>query len=191
MMINRVPQWVQLCDREVQALPAGQWWDAVRVPLSLGVRALEYLGGDARAVIKDDYGSILYWLIRKGSADHWQLPQVQVLGQNCHVAIPPQHRTSGPGLHWHVLATREGYWTSTERLHSALHSALAATTLSRPLALNCCRCERSTEAPVLVRIIESPSGPARAVYVCPDCAPQCPPGPGRLEQRLSTRLPRV
>ncbi|TQK42416.1 hypothetical protein FBY35_3820 [Streptomyces sp. SLBN-118] len=187
MTIDSVPRWVQLCGREVQALPAGQWWDAVRVPLSLGVRALEYLGDDVRAVIKDDYGSMLCWLIRPGSADHWQSPQVQVLGQNCHMAVPPQHRTFGPGLHWHVPPTREQYWTSTKRLHSALHTALAATTLPRSLARNCCRCERSTEAPVLVRIIESPVGPARAVYVCPDCAPQCPPGPGRLEQSLSPR----
>lgn len=41
----------------------------------------------------------------------------------------------------------------------------------------CCHCERETTAPVPVRYIESPSGPGRTLYACPDCAPKLTPGP--------------
>lgn len=181
MTISRAQQWVEPYGVEVRTLPAGRWWDAVRVPLSLGVRALEHLGHDTGAVIKDGYGSVLYWLIRPTAADHWRLPEVQVLGPRCHVAIPAQHRTSGPGLYWRVPLTRQRYRTGPEPLHFALRAALADASGPRHLARVCCRCERSTEAPVLVRVIEPRPNTARAVYACPDCVPHCPSGPGQLE----------
>ncbi|WP_251022872.1 hypothetical protein [Streptomyces sp. ISL-10] len=181
MTMSRAQQWVQPYGLDVRTLPAGRWWDAVRVPLSLGIRALDRLGGDTGPVIKDGHGSILYWLVKPGAADHWQLPEVRVLGPGCHVAVPPQHRMDGPGLHWCIPLTSERYWTSLGRLHSALQAAPTEISGRRTLARVCCRCERNTEAPVLVRIIEPRPYPARAVYACPDCVPHCPAGPGRLD----------
>ncbi|MFE9093475.1 hypothetical protein [Streptomyces sp. NPDC007264] len=105
---------------EVRTLPAGRWWDAVRVPLALGARTLQHLGDETGAVIKDGFGGILYWLVVPNAADGWRLPEVQVLGSGCHVAVPPLHRTTGPGLYWRVPPSRERECTSAHRLHSAL-----------------------------------------------------------------------
>jgi hypothetical protein len=110
---------------EVQTLAAGDWWDAVRVPLGLGVHALRHLEDETGAVIRDGYGGILYWLIRPGSAAHWQLPQVTVLGPGCHVAIPPLHRTTGPGLYWQVPPARGRERTVASRLYAALRASLS------------------------------------------------------------------
>ncbi|MGP3950007.1 hypothetical protein [Streptomyces sp. 7N604] len=187
MTVSNAPGWVDPHGLDVRTLPAGRWWDAVRVPIGTGVRALTYLGDETGPVIKDGYGGILYWLIRPGSADHWQLRQVQVLGSGWHVAVPPQHRTYGPGLHWRVPPSREEHRTRPELLHCALSAALDDASERRPLARVCCRCERTTEAPVLVRVVASRSGTARAVYACPDCVHHCPAGPGQLEWRTTTR----
>jgi hypothetical protein len=108
---------------EVRTLPAGRWWDAVRVPLAVGARALQTLGDESGAVIKDSFGGMLYWLVLPNAADGWSLPQIHVLGPGSHVAIPPLHRTSGPGLHWRVPLAQDRDWTMAPRLHAALTSA--------------------------------------------------------------------
>ncbi|GAA3786137.1 hypothetical protein GCM10023083_22690 [Streptomyces phyllanthi] len=105
---------------EVCILPAGTWWDAVRVPLALGVRALGMLGDGTGAVIRDGYGSILYWLVPPGEADGWHVPEVQILGPGSHVAVPPPRRTAGPGLYWQVPLSYDRECTSPARLHAAL-----------------------------------------------------------------------
>lgn len=74
---------------EVRTVPAGRWWTAVRVPVALGALALESLGDETGAVIKDGYGGIMYWLVPPGDASEWRLPDVQVLGRGSHVAVPP------------------------------------------------------------------------------------------------------
>lgn len=190
MTTSRNRHWVQPHTAEVRTLPAGRWWDAVRIPRRLGERVLGQLGEDAGAVIDDGYGDIVYLLVRPGTADHWQLDHARVLGDGCHVAIPPQQRAQGPGLHWRVTPTRDRYWTCAERLYAALLSALsgppAPETAGAPgapgtpgrhaagarpaLARTCCLCARSTEAAIQVRA---------AVYACPDCIPHCPVGPAR------------
>jgi len=109
---------------QVRLVAAGEWWDAVRVPLALGSGALRDLGDATGAVIDDGYGGLLYWLIRPGTAAGWNLPQVNVLGSGSHVAVPPIHRLTGPGLHWRVPPSRDREWTSTPLLHSALSAAL-------------------------------------------------------------------
>jgi hypothetical protein len=114
---------------EVRTVPAGRWWNAVRVPLALGTPALMSLGDDTGAVIKDGYGKILYWLIPPGDAGDWRLPDVQVLGPGSHVAVPPLRRTSGPGLYWRVPLSRDRYWTDSELLRQALSAAAVASAL--------------------------------------------------------------
>ena len=126
MTTSELPRWMPSRRAEVRTLAAGEWWDAVRVPPGLGVHALRHLGDETGAVIRDGYGGILYWLISPGSAAHWHLPQVTVLGPGCHVAIPPLHRTTGPGLYWQVPPSQVRETTATPRLYDALHASLSS-----------------------------------------------------------------
>jgi hypothetical protein len=119
------PRWMRQDGAQARLLPAGRWWDAVRVPLGLGSHAMRHLGDETGAVITDGYGRILYWLIRPGTAADWRLPEVQVLGAGCHVVVPPAHRTTGPGPHWRVPPARDHECTSAPALHSALRASLS------------------------------------------------------------------
>ncbi|WP_240677874.1 DUF7848 domain-containing protein [Actinacidiphila soli] len=86
--------------RLVAMRPAGQWWDAVRVPRSLGEPALTALGPACGAVIEDPGGALLYFLIQPGQAAHWQMPPnsgVRVQGAATYLAVPGPQRT-GPTL---------------------------------------------------------------------------------------------
>ncbi|MFJ8635589.1 hypothetical protein [Streptomyces sp. NPDC093568] len=124
MTVDEAPWWMHPGSVEVRIVAAGGWWDAVRVPLDLGTDTLRDLGDGTGAVIGDGFGGRLYWLIPPGSAADWELPQVRVLGRGCHVAIPPLHRVTRPGLYWRVSPSRDHEWTNTPRLHSALRTAL-------------------------------------------------------------------
>lgn len=120
MTTGWVPGWMRGSGGEVRTLPAGQWWDAIRVPVALGSVALKNLGSETGAVIEDGFGGILYWLVVPGSAACWRLPRVQVLGRGSHVAVPPLHRVGGPGLYWRVLPAHGRDTTVAPRLHAAL-----------------------------------------------------------------------
>jgi hypothetical protein len=113
---------------EVRTVPAGRWWNAVRVPIALGTPALKTLGDESGAVIKDGFGGIMYWLVPPGDATDWRLADVQVLGPGCHVAVPPLRRTSGPGPYWRVPLSHDRYGTDTERLRLALTEASVTLT---------------------------------------------------------------
>jgi hypothetical protein len=117
------PRWLRPLGPAVRMLPAGEWWDAVRVPLATGLRILEHLGTRTGAVIEDGYGGVLYWLVPPGAADTWDVPAAHILGPGCHVAVPPRHRTYAPGLHWRVPPTRTRHWTDPAALHAALRLA--------------------------------------------------------------------
>ncbi|WP_151478134.1 hypothetical protein [Streptomyces albicerus] len=127
MPSSDAPRWLRPLGPEVRTLPAGEWWDAVRVPLATGVRILDHLGPRTGAVIEDGFGGsgILYWLIPPGAAETWHLPPAQILGPGSHVAIPPRHRTCAPGLHWRVPPTRTRHWTDPASLHTALRTTLS------------------------------------------------------------------
>ncbi|MEU6534443.1 hypothetical protein [Streptomyces sp. NPDC047000] len=124
MTVRAVPGRLPGRGAEVRTVAAGDWFDAVRVPLDLGLATLHLLGDESGAVIRDGFGSILYWLIAPGAAAGWGLERVSVLGRGHHVAVPPLHRTTGPGLYWQVPPTRGLECTSAPRLHAALHAAL-------------------------------------------------------------------
>ncbi|MER6687901.1 hypothetical protein [Streptomyces minutiscleroticus] len=124
MAVGGVPRWVRTLGPEARALPAGEWWDAVRVPLHHGRAALERLGASTGAVIEDGYGAILYWLIRPSSAPDWHLPPTHLLGPGCHVALPPAYRTAGPGLYWRIPPSARHNWTCPGKLGEALRATL-------------------------------------------------------------------
>ncbi|MFC0600017.1 hypothetical protein [Streptomyces palmae] len=105
-------------------MPAGRWWDAVRVPVSFGETAFRFLGGDTGAVIKDPYCARLYWLVRPQSAVGWTIPQVTVLGKGSYIGVPPWHRRKSCGLRWLTAPDRGRHLTEPKRLHAALTTAL-------------------------------------------------------------------
>src|SRR5690606_6051324 len=92
--------WGPPVGTDVRLLPAGHWWDAVKVPARAGEFALKLLAFDTGGVIEDTFGGHLYWLIAPGSAARWRLPHVTVLTTACYVAVPPAHRTEGLGVRW-------------------------------------------------------------------------------------------
>ena len=58
-----------------------------------------------------------------------------------------------------ALPDREGARPVTSQPTHKAHAAI------------CLRCETTTRQPVQARVIDPGSGPLRALYACPDCAP--------------------
>lgn len=115
--------WTPPGGTEVRLLPAGRWWDAVRVTRPLAEQALAVLGPDTGAVIEDDSGALLYWLIKPGAADEWpRLPQVEVLGRATYVGVPPVAVTSSRAR-WRVPLAHDCYLTDPALLRAALEAA--------------------------------------------------------------------
>ncbi|MEU9792866.1 hypothetical protein AB0E27_19950 [Streptomyces sparsogenes] len=115
--------WTPPRRNDVEMVEVGHHWDAVRAPTVIGERALELLGKQGGAVIADY--STMYWLIKPGSATHWQrIRQVQVLATTTaeltYMGVPPGDRRSGPGLHWHIPVGPDRYLTDAEHLRQAL-----------------------------------------------------------------------
>ncbi len=54
------------------------------------------------------------------------------------------------------------------------------TAARKPVRM-CVRCDRITEAPVLVSEVHAGSGPGFNVYACHDCAPRIPRPPDALD----------
>lgn len=124
MMKRPTLEWLPV-GRTVSMRPAGKWWDAVRVPLSVGLDALGRLGIATGAVIEDPGAALLYWFVPPGDAARWILPSdgpIRVLGDTAHVAVPGPQRTSGP--HWRVPPTRVRALTDPDALRDALHAAI-------------------------------------------------------------------
>lgn len=112
--------------RTVSLCPAGQWWDAVRVPRPIALEALGRLHGSTGAVIEDPGTGIFYWLVPAGQAAGWQMTEasrIAVLGKTSHLAVPGPQRTAGP--HWRVPPTRSNVLTDPDQLHDALARAAA------------------------------------------------------------------
>jgi len=119
--------------RTVSMQPAGQWWDAVRVPRPIALEALGRLGNRSGAVIEDQGGGILYWLVPAGQTADWQMPEtasITVLGTSSHVAVPGPQRMAGP--HWRIPPTRSTALTDPRQLHDALARAVAVVAHEPP-----------------------------------------------------------
>lgn len=122
-------QWTPPNDTDIEALRAGQWWDAVRVRAAEGDRALELLGEASGAVIADTHGTRLYFLIPPGTGAGWNLRHADVLGdgpQAIFIGVPPVCRTEGPGVHWRVPPQGGRYLTDPVFLYEALCTATPA-----------------------------------------------------------------
>ncbi|WFB09513.1 hypothetical protein LRS74_22525 [Streptomyces sp. LX-29] len=176
--MTRIEPWRPPNGPDIEPQPAGIWWDAVKVPTAIAQRTLTLLGGDSGAVIEDSYGAVWYWLVAPGAAGDWTVQRV--LGKGAYVAVPPQDRRYGPGPHWRVAPTHDGYLTEPGRLHAAL---LAAARALKP----CRRCDRLTDEPVAVAVVHVASGVGRTIYACKPCAHHFPPQRDPLAELAAMR----
>ncbi|MEX2974782.1 hypothetical protein [Streptomyces sp. C184] len=108
---------------ELQA--AGVDWDAVRVPRSVGLRALAILGNRSGAVIEDPREPAVYWFVRVGSTAGWDVPDTRPLGVTQHLVVPPPPRVEGPGPHWRICPTDGWLLTDVRVLRAAIEAAVA------------------------------------------------------------------
>ncbi|KUJ69797.1 hypothetical protein ACZ90_08330 [Streptomyces albus subsp. albus] len=122
---HNLTSWLPPTGLDITLLPVGRWWDAVRVPVSIGESAFRLLAGDTGAVIKDPYSARLYWLVRPETATDWTIPRVTVLSAGSYIGVPAWHRVHAPGLRWLAAPDRGRHLTDPVRLHAALEAALA------------------------------------------------------------------
>ncbi|MEU3962938.1 hypothetical protein AB0F42_24550 [Streptomyces buecherae] len=102
-------------------------WHAVSVPLITGATVLTALGDDTGAIIQDDGGRQMTWLIRPGAADTYRLPaDAIVVREPSRLHVPGLDR--GDGIWW-CLPPTGGRPALTPM--PALAAALAAATAGR------------------------------------------------------------
>ncbi|MFJ1995336.1 hypothetical protein [Streptomyces asiaticus] len=174
-MTTRTLPWTPPPSVDVEALPAGKWWDAVKAAPNVGERALKALGDETGAVIQDKHGP-LYWLVEVGSATSWHLRQVRVLtelaDEKTYLGVPPVSWTEGPTTHWRVPLTVDHYLTDAWRLWEALAEADRAEHGRAPEGRQLCeRCQLPTDEPIPVEVEDSRSHVGRVTYACPTHAP--------------------
>jgi hypothetical protein len=136
------PVWLPPDERGVLGVPAGRWWDAVRVSSFDGVRAIGRLQARSGPVIEDQADGVLYWLVAPGSAERWNLPGVDVLGAGRTLRIPPAEWTQGrgPAVRW-LIPPHGDCLTDPDRLRDALAAVTGASRFTEPVrALRRCGC---------------------------------------------------
>ncbi|MFE5591202.1 hypothetical protein [Streptomyces sp. NPDC056549] len=99
----------------------GAEWDAVQVPHSVGLLALDILGTRSGAVIED--GKAFYWLLPAGSTEGWGTANTQALPAGTTLAVPPARRTVGPGPHWRICPGDDQLLTHAAALRAAVEDA--------------------------------------------------------------------
>jgi hypothetical protein len=110
---------------DCRLLAVGLDWDAIRVPLNIGIDALRILGPCSGAVIEDPSESALYWFVPKGSAAGWDVPETRPLGMTQHLVVPPPHRVKRPGPHWRICLTDGRLITDVQALRAAVEDVVA------------------------------------------------------------------
>ncbi|WP_086824843.1 hypothetical protein [Streptomyces sp. NRRL B-24572] len=103
----------------------GAEWDAVGIPRSVGLLALDILGARSGAVIED--GTALYWLLPAGSAEGWGTANTRALSAGATLAVPPARRTVGPGPHWRICPGDDRLLTPAAALRAAVEDASGQT----------------------------------------------------------------
>ncbi|MFH8577091.1 hypothetical protein [Streptomyces zaomyceticus] len=108
-----------------ESVAVGVSWDAVRVPRSIGLIAVDILGQRSGAVIDD--GMALYWLLPLRSASQWDIVGTRVLRDGETLSIPPARRTIGPGPHWRICPGEDNHLTPADALRAAVEDAYSPT----------------------------------------------------------------
>jgi hypothetical protein len=105
---------------------AGQDWDVILVPRTIGAPAVAILGSRCGAVVDDPLSSALYFFTPVGTAAQWRVPGTRALGDGAAVTIPPARRTEGVGPHWRVCPGKDGWITDPRALQAALEDSNGA-----------------------------------------------------------------
>ncbi|MFD7899634.1 DUF6415 family natural product biosynthesis protein [Streptomyces sp. NPDC059743] len=126
---ERAEPWTPPRGTTVEMVPAGRFWDAVRVRSHIGERVIQRLGANSGAVIEDWKGAVFYWLVPPGTTDAWTLPASLVLPLSVatFVAVPPVSYTGKQErLRWIVPLTETCYLTDPELLYDALTAEISS-----------------------------------------------------------------
>ncbi|MFB8772964.1 hypothetical protein [Streptomyces broussonetiae] len=102
---------------------AGQDWDAIRVPRSVGLATMAILGPRCGAVVEDPLSSAVYYFVPVGTATDWDVTNTHALGLGATVTIPPARRTAGPGPHWRMCPGEDRLLTDPAALRAAIEDA--------------------------------------------------------------------
>jgi hypothetical protein len=117
--------WTPPCGEESELLPAGVWWDAVRVPSGVGSLALLWLAPVSGAVIAD-CERCWYWLVSPGTAASWAEPAgSEAIGEGSEILVPsvlPGADTSR--VHWAFPPAPGRYLTDPGDLATAIRRAV-------------------------------------------------------------------
>lgn len=114
------PAWLPAPAAGITTVPAGRWWNGVRVDSFDGIRALHHLRDASGPVIEDVASRTWMWLVPVGSTAGWRLACVRILGSGRWVSVPPA--TANGVLVWRVRppAAGEDGLTDPDALHAAL-----------------------------------------------------------------------
>lgn len=102
---------------------AGEDWDAIRVPRSVGLAAMEILGTRCGAVVEDSNAAAVYFFTPVGTESAWEVENTRALGYGSTVTIPPARRTQGPGPHWRMCPGDGSWHTDPAALRAAIEDA--------------------------------------------------------------------
>lgn len=113
---------------DLDAVPCGQWWDAIAVPQIRGLRILDHLGRMATCplgpVIWNPAPKVasLYYLVPRGAAAAWDAPGSSGLGAGSSIEVPGWERVGAPGTHWVAVPdlSRRGTLCDVAELRAAL-----------------------------------------------------------------------
>ena len=111
-----------------QTVPAGRWFDAVRVSSFDGIRAITRLQERSGPVLEDQVDGVMTWLVPTGSTATWDLPGVDLLSAGRVLTVPPASQIEGM-FRWLIPPPPEGDCITTPE---ALRQALAEVLLTRP-----------------------------------------------------------
>ncbi|MBB5935851.1 hypothetical protein [Streptomyces zagrosensis] len=140
---------------DVMVLAAGRQWDAVRVSTAVAEWAFQFLdGAEDCAAIVDPRAAWVYWLLpphlmAAAPVEQWDRLDGYVTrltaGPAVHyLAVPPNQRRSGPGLHWRIPRHWSGrYLARPSYLSTVLATAIAFTHGLDALPQKCPICDRS------------------------------------------------
>ncbi|MFE7118205.1 hypothetical protein ACFU99_22585 [Streptomyces sp. NPDC057654] len=92
----------------IDAVAAGQWWDAVVVEGVLGrvvAAQLQHTAGERAGPVLCDPGGPkprVYFLTPAGTADRWAVPGSVAFGECCYVVLNGTLDADTAGVHWLV-----------------------------------------------------------------------------------------
>jgi hypothetical protein len=125
------PSWLPP-DKTLDAVPAGRWWDAVTIEGDAGHLAAQRLkdasGDRTGPIICDPLGPTakLYFLVPAGTADRWDEPGTEALGECCYVVLTGNLKADTVGVHW-VVPPVGGRLVRPVQLRRVLAEAREAT----------------------------------------------------------------